>query len=164
LIHPLVQQFPFDFKTSLAVFRDAHAALGLVNINFCDTRRESNTVALEPGDDGQPSRIVIRYEPASDEENTIAAALRRVRRVLWSLGCIVLPGKTRMRPMGASVHYAGLLPMSATRAPWTTSALGESHDFENLYIVDGTTFPFLPAKNLTFTLMANAARVADTAF
>jgi hypothetical protein len=27
--------------------------------------------------------------------------------------------------------------------------------------VDGTTFPFLPAKNLTLSLMANAARIAD---
>jgi choline dehydrogenase-like flavoprotein len=164
LIHPLVQQFPFDFKTSLAIFRDLHTALGLVNINFCDTRRASNSVTLEPGAGDRPSKLVIHYEPASQEQKTIAAALRRVRRVLWSLGCVVPPGTTRLRPMGASVHYAGLLPMSATRAPWTTSPEAQSHDFQNLYIVDGTTFPFLPAKNLTFTLMANAARVADTAF
>ena len=38
------------------------------------------------------------------------------------------------------------------------------HDFDNLYIADGTTFPYLPAKNLTFTLMANSVRVADCAF
>jgi hypothetical protein len=30
--------------------------------------------------------------------------------------------------------------------------------------VDGTTFPALPAKNLTFTLMANALRVAARSF
>jgi choline dehydrogenase-like flavoprotein len=35
-----------------------------------------------------------------------------------------------------------------------------SHDFANLYIADGTSYPFLPAKNITFTLMANAARIA----
>jgi choline dehydrogenase-like flavoprotein len=34
-----------------------------------------------------------------------------------------------------------------------------SHDFRNLYFADGASFPFLPAKNLTFTLMANAIRV-----
>jgi hypothetical protein len=28
-------------------------------------------------------------------------------------------------------------------------------------MVDGATFPFLPAKNITFTLMANAVRVAE---
>jgi choline dehydrogenase-like flavoprotein len=66
--------------------------------------------------------------------------------------------------MGASVHYAGALPMSETPAPLTCSREGRSHDFENLYFVDGTTFPFLPSKNLTFTLMANAIRIAERAF
>ena len=28
----------------------------------------------------------------------------------------------------------------------------------------GATFPFLPAKNITFSLMANAVRAADLAF
>ena len=54
--------------------------------------------------------------------------------------------------------------MSPSRGQWTTSKYCQSHDFENLFIIDGTTFPFLPAKQLTFTLMANAARVADQAF
>jgi hypothetical protein len=53
--------------------------------------------------------------------------------------------------------------MSARPAPLTTSPACESHDFQGLYFADGTTFPFLPAKNLTFTLMANAARVAGLA-
>jgi choline dehydrogenase-like flavoprotein len=35
---------------------------------------------------------------------------------------------------------------------------------ENLVIADGASFPSLPAKNLTFSLMANAVRVAERAF
>ena len=46
----------------------------------------------------------------------------------------------------------------------STDETCRSRDFENLYFVDGTTFPSIPAKNLTFTLMANAARVAELAF
>jgi choline dehydrogenase-like flavoprotein len=87
-----------------------------------------------------------------------------MRRVLRGLGCLVAPGSTHIRPMGASVHYAGTIPMSEKAMPLTASPLCRSHDFENLFLVDGTTFPFLPAKNITFTLMANAARVADLAF
>ena len=74
------------------------------------------------------------------------------------------PGMAHTRPMGSSVHYAGPLPMSVEKAPRTASADCQSHDFPNLWLVDGTTLPFLPAKNITFTLMANAARVAATAF
>jgi choline dehydrogenase-like flavoprotein len=65
--------------------------------------------------------------------------------------------------MGASVHYAGTIPMAKESAPFTTTEYCQSRDFENLFIVDGSTFPFLPAKNITFTLMANAIRVADAA-
>lgn len=161
LVHPIVQNLPFDMKTSLSIFRNIHAALGLVNINLHDTRRNGNTVRLEPGAGGAPASLLIHYEVGSAERERIRIAMRRVRQALWALSCVVPPGMSHVRPMGASVHYAGLLPMSEKAEAWTTSTHGQSHDFENLFFVDGTTFPFLPAKNVTFTLMANAARVAD---
>lgn len=163
LIHPIVQKMPFDLKTSLSLFRNVHAALGLVNINLHDTRRAGNTVTLGSGPSGE-TQLLIHYDAGPQQSHLVRNAIRRVRRVLWKLNCIVPPGMTHVRPMGASVHYAGLLPMSERRDPWTTSKHCQSHDFDNLFFVDGTTFPFLPSKNLTFTLMANAVRVADCAF
>ena len=162
-IHPLVQQMPLDLKTAVSIFRNVHAALGLVNVNLHDTRRDGNYIVLEPRGNGS-STLRIHYEVASEQVGRMRAAMKRVRRVLWALNCVVPPGMSHIRPIGASVHYAGLLPMSEKPRPWTTSKYGQSHDFENLFFVDGTTFPFLPAKNLTFTLMANAARIADAAF
>jgi choline dehydrogenase-like flavoprotein len=106
----------------------------------------------------------VRYTPAPAEGPRVAAALRRIGRALRALGCLVPPGLTHIRPMGASVHYAGTLPMRREPHPFTTSPECRSHDFPNLFLVDGATFPALPAKNLTFTLMANAVRVAETAF
>jgi choline dehydrogenase-like flavoprotein len=91
-------------------------------------------------------------------------ALGAVRKALWRLGCVVPPGLSHVRPMGASVHYAGTIPMAASGDSHTASADCQSADYSNLYFVDGTTFPSLPAKNLTFTLMANAVRVAAQAF
>jgi hypothetical protein len=164
LIHPLVQTLPFDFKTALSLFRNLHAALGLVNVNLHDTRRATNTLTLEPGERDAPGRLLIHYQVAPEQAEQIRSATRRVRGALLSLNCVVAPGKSHVRPMGASVHYAGLLPMTDKAAPWTTTSEGQSRDVENLFFADGTTFPFLPAKNLTFTLMANAARIADRAF
>jgi choline dehydrogenase-like flavoprotein len=54
--------------------------------------------------------------------------------------------------------------MSRTPGRHTTSETCKSHEFPNLFIVDGATFPFLPAKNITFSLMANAVRIASRAF
>ena len=91
-------------------------------------------------------------------------AVGTIRRALGRLGAVAPPGMAHVRPMGASVHYAGTIPMAAPTSLHTASKYCRSHFFENLYLVDGTTFPFLPAKNLTFTLMANAVRVAEEAF
>jgi choline dehydrogenase-like flavoprotein len=52
------------------------------------------------------------------------------------------------------------MPMSKARASLGVTPDCRSWDFPNLILADGATFPFLPAKNLTFTLMANAVRIA----
>jgi choline dehydrogenase-like flavoprotein len=163
LIHPIVQSVPFDLRSALWIFRNAHAALGLVNVNFHDERRAECTLSLEVERDGA-SRLLVRYEPSRDEPARMKAGLGDVKRALRMLGCFAPPGMTHVRPMGASVHYAGALPMQRDAAPLTTSPAGESRDLAGLFFVDGSTFPFLPAKNLTFSLMANAARIADAAF
>jgi choline dehydrogenase-like flavoprotein len=164
LIHPIVQSIPLDIGTALSFFRNLHAALGIVNINFSDTRRPENCLTLEPASDGGPPRLLIQYEPASDEQKRLKSTLKTFQKILWKLGCVAPGPMMHVRPMGASVHYAGAIPMSATPAPLTCSKECRSHDFQNLYFADGITFPELPSKNLTFTLMANAVRIAATAF
>ena len=162
LVHPLIQKLPLDLATSTSIFRSIHAALGLVNINFRDTRRDDNYVELS-ADDG-PAHLCLHYGPDADEPARIRSAISRVRRTLLSLNCVAPPGMAHVRPMGASVHYAGTLPMSREASPFTTTEYCQSREFDNLFLVDGATFPFLPANNITFTLMANAVRVAEAAF
>jgi choline dehydrogenase-like flavoprotein len=164
LIHPIIQNVPLDLKTSVSLFRNLHAALGLVNLNFHDTRRNDNYITLEVGGDKADPALFLSYSPTRNERAFIRKAVKKVQKVLWKLKCIVPPGMVQVRRMGASVHYAGTIPMSGTKSPLTTSEYCQSHDFNNLYIVDGTTFPFLPAKNITFTLMANAVRVGECLF
>ncbi|HTF88380.1 MAG TPA: GMC oxidoreductase [Planctomycetota bacterium] len=162
LIHPIAQQVPFDLRTALDLTRSSHAALGLVNLNFHDTRRVANRVELER--EGGKSRLVLHYAAEAGEVGRIQVALKRLKSALRLLGCFVPPGMTHVRPMGASVHYAGTLPMASEGGAWTTTPGGQSRAFKNLWIADGSTFAFLPAKNLTFTLMANASRIAATDF
>jgi len=164
LMQPVFQTMPLDWKTAIFLGRNLHSSLGVVNVNYSDTRRDENTVTIEPGDIGKPSTLKIAYTPPKDENKKISDSLKRVKSFFKALGVIVPPGQSHTRPMGASVHYSGTLPMSTEAVPGTVSPNCKSHDFKNLFIVDGTSFPYLPAKNLTFTLMANAARVADLEF
>jgi choline dehydrogenase-like flavoprotein len=164
LVHPIIQKMPFDLKTSTFLFRNLHTALGLVNVNLHDTRRDDNYLTLEDQKNSSDPTLLVSYSPVGDEANSIRRAVRKVKQTLWKLRCLVPPPLVHVRPMGASVHYAGTIPMSTRRNSLSASELCQSYDFENLYMVDGTTFPFLPAKNITFTLMANAVRVAELAF
>lgn len=164
LIHPILQNLPFDLKTSTRIFRKLHASLGLINLNFYDTRQQENYLTLTVDKASRKSTLMINYLPHENQLEALEKAVKTVKRALRKLHCFVPPGMLHVRPMGASVHYAGTLPMSREKRPFTTSADGQSHDFENLFVVDGSTFPFLPAKNITLTLMANAIRVAHTAF
>lgn len=164
LMHPIMESMPLDLKTSLFLGRNLHAALGVANINLHDERRPENTVTIAGGPDAARARLLIRYSPRPQEGRELHDLIRKVKKILLRLGVVVPPGMLHVRPMGASVHYAGTIPMAPQQAPLTATANCRSHDFPNLYFVDGTCFPFLPAKNLTFTLMANAARVAESEF
>ena len=163
LVHPIIQNMPLDLRTATFMFRNMRASLGIVNLNLHDRRRDDSYIALEDQGTAKP-KLVINYTPSQEEPEIINESLKRLKKLLWKLRCIAPPNMIHIRPMGASVHYTGTLPMSTKKLPYTTSKDCQSHDFENLYIVDGTTFPFLPAKNVTFSLMANAVRVAETAF
>jgi choline dehydrogenase-like flavoprotein len=163
MVHPILQNLPLDLRASTNAFRQVRSALGLVNVNFHDTRRPANVVTLAPRS-GQECALVVEYQPAADERGHIEAGIRRIRSALLRLHCIAPRSMMHVRPKGASVHYAGMLPMQADGGDCTTSADGRSRDFENLFLADGATFPFLPAKNITFTLMANAVRMANLAF
>jgi hypothetical protein len=64
---------------------------------------------------------------------------------------------------GSSIHYAGTVPFSATDKPLTLSPSGLLHGTRSVYIADSSGFNYLPAKGLTFTLMANAHITAENA-
>jgi choline dehydrogenase-like flavoprotein len=159
-LHPIVQSLPLDTKTALAVFRRLRAGLAVANVNLHDARREESSATVRQTGDGRVE-LVLDYVADPGETQRGREATRDVGRALRRLGCLVPPGMTRTLPKGASAHYAGTLPMRAERARLSTTPDCRSWDFDNLYVVDGAVLPFLPAKNHTFTLMANAIRVAE---
>ena len=159
-VHPVLQNLPVDLRSALTVFRMTHAALGVANLWLHDRRRASNIVTIRPRPTGDGSDLVIRYDERKDEAQ-VARTLRTVKRAFRRLGCLVPPGMAKVLPMGASIHYAGTVPMARQRKELTCDPECRSYDFRNLYLADGASFPFLPAKNLTFTLMANAVRIGN---
>jgi choline dehydrogenase-like flavoprotein len=158
-VHAIAQNLPVDLRSALAIFRTMHAGLGAANVWLHDRRSDANLVTIQPRPNTRETDLVIRCPPT--EPQRFAEPLRTLRRALRRLGCFVPRGMTKLLPRGSSVHYAGTLPMRREPRAFTCTGECRSHDFRNLYFADGVSFPFLPAKNLTFTLMANAVRVAE---
>src|SRR5690606_15989851 len=105
-------------------FRSVRSALGLLNLNFSDARRSGSYVTLEP--DGGERRLVIQYIAGEDEPDRFMPAIKAAKRGLRALGCIVPPGAAQLRPKGASVHYAGTIPMSPESRTLAASPVCES--------------------------------------
>lgn len=79
-------------------------------------------------------------------------------KILFQLGC--LPLKNIRRVPGSNHHYAGATPYNEKEIPFHLQPNGRLSTTKNVFIADGSGFRFLPAKGLTFTLMANAHRTA----
>ncbi len=157
--HPIVQSLPLDTKTAAHVFRTLRSGIAVANFNYADTRRAGNFLTLVEDGSEWPA-LMARYRAAPGEAEEIRDTMKTIGRFFSALGAPFVPGMTHVRPAGSGVHYGGTLPMSATRKEWAVSPTGQSYDYANLIVADGASFPFMPAKNLTFTLMANATRIA----
>ncbi len=157
-VHPIVATFPFDFRTSLGVFRRVRSALGIANLWLADTRRPANVARLVT--DGGVPHLVLHYGDDSTDLAHTREAIAAVRKALRILGAYAPKSQTTILPRGSSVHYAGTVPMTSENRPHTCRPDGTVRGVERLFIVDGAAFSALPAKNITFTLMANAVRIA----
>lgn len=159
-VHPVVNSIPLDLRSSLRVFQRIRGALGVANLWLSDERRSSSLARLERSPDGA-SQLVLEHAASSEEERQVDRMVQRLRRVLSEIGCVAPGFAVKSLPRGSSVHYAGTLPVSSDERAHTTSTDGEVRGFPGLHVVDGSMFRWLPAKNITFSLMANATRIAD---
>ncbi len=88
--------------------------------------------------------------------------VRSLVRVMRKLGVTTHGSLAVYPPPGHGVHYAGTLPMSESPSgPYQCDRYCRLFGSRNVYVVDGAAFPRLPAKNYSYTMMANAMRVAD---
>jgi ferredoxin len=78
--------------------------------------------------------------------------------VLWKLRIVPFIPLTRTLDPGAGAHFGSWAP-----AGIHTDSLGRLQEDFNLHIVDSSVLPSLPPGPITFTIMANAFRIASEA-
>ena len=102
--------------------------------------------------------LTADYSPAV--EKIVTQARRRLAAAMRRYGALLLPGSFRLAPPGTDAHYAATVPMRKSPRPNEANALGEVQGLPGVYVVDGAALTTIPPKPCTFTIMANADRIA----
>jgi choline dehydrogenase-like flavoprotein len=97
------------------------------------------------------------HESINSVLSELAAEWRRLAR---KCGFVVLPGSFRPGQVGSDIHYAGTLPMRPNPKPGEVSPRGALYGLPDVYVVDASILPDLPAKPHTLTAMPMADHIA----
>ena len=144
--------FPFSARGNIAAAKYLTPALLLVQLSYPDAPTLTNHVRLLPDD-----RLELRYtsKPASPLESRVLGLFRE-------LGYLGALGLCRRLTPGNSCRYAGALPMTTTPVgPYQTGRDGLLSRTHGVYVADAANFTVLPSNSHSFTMMANAMRIAD---
>ena len=159
LTFKLLKESPLGHRETLRIMRLLMPCFAILGIHHEDRPSGGKVCILRRGEGGAADRLQIAYEPSEPELRAQRAGERRLLRLFRRLGCwplrVVRPGH------GANIHYAGTFPMGPQGGPLSCELDGRLRASRFVYLADGSVFPWLPAKGLTFTLMANADRVGS---
>jgi choline dehydrogenase-like flavoprotein len=120
----------------------------------------SGRIGLRLAADG---RLVAEPAANPDTGARLDAALGVLRRSLSRAGLIALPFARRIGAPGSSFHVGGSLPMSDAPLRGLSDTLGRPGGVGRLHVIDASVFPSVPATTITFSVMANAHRIASEA-
>lgn len=147
----VIMDFPLPARGTVAASKYILPGLSVVTFFYPAEPHQGNHVRLD-----RDGTLAVSYGAAP----VTGRVERRFAALMRGCGFWSHPSLFRVSPLGAGIHYAGTLPMRAqAEEPYTTDVAGRLQQCRNVFVADAAAFPFLPAKNHTFTVMANAMRV-----
>lgn len=150
----LEKNSPFSHRGTMDVFKELTPAVLLANI-FFDGKHSKHTIRVYDG------KVCISGGQKTSLENTVIETEQKIRKYFRKLGAFVVPSKIKLGAPGSDLHFASTIPMKTRPSLGECDVEGNVYGLENLIIVDASTFPTLPPKSHTLTVMANARRIAN---
>jgi choline dehydrogenase-like flavoprotein len=145
--------FPLAARANLTMIKYLLPAMLVMQLYFPTFFQPPARLSLQPN-----GRLRIQGQPNTLEARDLKEIFRFFRRI----GAWTHPFLVKKVPAGYAIHYAGTLPMRPAPGPYECDVDGKLAGTQNVYIADGAGFPSLPAKNMSFAMMANAMRIADS--
>jgi choline dehydrogenase-like flavoprotein len=147
-------RFPLSARANLGLVRDLLPAMLLLQLFLPGAAQPPARLSLREG-----GVLRIAGHPNAVEVKKLGGLLS----VLRSLGLWTLPMLIQKPVTGHAIHYAGTLPMVEAPARYQCDPTGRLSGSHRVYVADSACFSALPAKNMSFGMMANAMRIATAA-
>jgi choline dehydrogenase-like flavoprotein len=119
-------------------------------------------VVVRPQSEGLPAASCVGV-PNPRTNSSVRSIAKILSAHAQDFGWLTALPLMEVPKIGTSAHLAGCLPMKSATAIGETDVLGRPHGMRRVHVVDSACFSDLPSEHLTYTVMANAARVARQA-
>lgn len=116
-------------------------------------------LAEGPGD----ARLSYSITANRDAERVLRRSADAISSALFPAGVVALKPQLRLGAIGSSYHVGASLPMSDRPKGSESDILGRVAGLRRVHVIDASVFASIPATTITFTVMANAHRIAADA-
>jgi choline dehydrogenase-like flavoprotein len=155
LTFKLMKEAPIAYREARKILQMMIPNFAILGIHHEDRPASGKYCVLHRG---EPDRLEVGYRQSPDEERMQHGDEQMLLGFFRKLGCI--PLKTIRPGHGSSLHYGGTFPIAPdSQDPLTCDRTSRLRATRAVYVADGSIFPWLPPKGLTFNIMANADRV-----
>jgi hypothetical protein len=162
MLFRIIRQAPLNFSDARILMRYLLSGIEIMGVHHPDKASNQKYMQLVESQH-TPTGDTLKIHYALQPEE-LAEQDRRERRCIAAMRSMGVYALKRINPgYGASVHYAGTLPFSNQDKPLTLDRQGKLHGTKGVYVADSSGFTYLPAKGLTFSLLANAHITAERA-
>ena len=159
LLFKAIKEAPLNYQDSRIIMQYLQSGISIAGIHQPETGSEHKYIELVKDHNSVTGdKLKAHYSHSNDEKIKFKIREKKYMKALRSLNCYPLR-KIHLNN-GSSIHYGGTLPFSMNAEPYTLSPDGRLSGFQNVFAADGSGFKYLPAKGITFSLMANAHNVA----
>ncbi len=145
--------FPVSASLNIKLIKDVSPSLMALFLYFPSS--EENIGSLKVNNSNE-------IEIETNNYLTDKKPIKKIVRALLKAGAWTHPLIIKQSMPGYAIHYAGTIPMKKNiNSDYESSPDGSLHKEPGVYIADGSLFSYISSKNLSFTIMANAMRIAD---
>lgn len=152
LLSRLMAQTPMPPFFSRLFWRSLVESLVIAGVHFADDGKSPRSIQAHGS--SNVAKLVVDFPFPKVE------GITKIISSLLKLKCVPI-GMLKTK-MGGSIHYAGTMPISDPgKYPIGMNENGLIHGTNNAYCFDSSGWTYLPSRGLTFTIMANAHRLAS---